>query len=145
AARTQSSDNIVWWAPRNPITRTASAFVQDEMLFANGRIRVTSGFRLEHNTISGFAFHPNVRALWKLSPVHSLWVGYLSASPRPSPDDTALQVNLSAFPGPNGVTQVLRLIGNPNIHPEHLNAFEMGYRTQPAKTLSFDVATFYNR
>src|SRR4029077_19641429 len=125
AARTQSSDNIVWWAPRNPITRTASAFVQDEMLFANGRIRVTSGFRLEHNTISGFAFHPNVRALWKLSPVHSLWVGYSIASPSPSPDDTALQVNLSAFPGPNGVTQVLRLIGNPNIHPEHLNAFEM--------------------
>jgi iron complex outermembrane receptor protein len=142
-ARTSSTQNVAWWNPSNPTTSIASAFIQDEMLFANGNLRVTLGLRLEHHNISGLAIHPNARALWKLSPVNTVWLAYSHANLSPGPDDTALQLNLAAFPGASG-TQVLRLIGNPNIHAERLNAFELGYRIQPRPKVSIDLATFYN-
>lgn len=142
-ARTSSTHNLVWWNPSNPTTSIASAFIQDEMLFANGKLRVTMGLRLEHHNISGFAIHPNTRALWKLSPVNSVWLAYSRANLSPGPDDTALNLNLAAFPGAGG-TQVLRLVGNPNIKAEKLNAFELGYRIQPSPKVSIDLATFYN-
>jgi iron complex outermembrane recepter protein len=143
-ARTASSNNILWWNPSNPTTSIASAFVQDEMLFANGNFRVTAGLRLEHSNVSGFALHPNARALWKLSPRHAVWVAYSSASLAPGADDTSLRHNLDAFSGPTG-TQVLRQVGNPNVEPENMHALETGYRVQPIKTLSLDIAIFYNR
>jgi iron complex outermembrane receptor protein len=143
-ASTSSPHNLVWWSPSDPTTRIASAFVQDEILFANGDFRVTAGLRFEHSNVSGFAINPNVRVLWKVSPVHTLWASYSNATLTPGPDDTSLNLNLAAFPGPAG-TQVLRLVGNPNVGPEHLHALEMGYRFQPLKTLSLDFATFYNK
>lgn len=143
-ARTSSLHNLAWWDPSNPTTSTASTFIQDELLFANGNIRVTAGLRLEHNNTSGFGLDPNARILWKLPALNTIWLAYSHASLNPGPDDTALQLNLAAFPGQSG-TQVLRLTGNPNINPEQLNAFELGYRIQPVSKISFDVATFYNR
>jgi iron complex outermembrane recepter protein len=143
-ARTSSPQTLIWWDPSNPTTKIASAYVQDEMLFANGDIRVTAGFRLEHTNVTGFAWHPNVRALWKLSPLHTVWMAYSSANLTPGPDDTGMQLNLAAFPGP-AATQVLRMVGNPNIGPENLHALEMGYRFEPVKNLSLDFATFVNR
>jgi iron complex outermembrane receptor protein len=143
SARTSSTHNLVWWNPSNPTTRIASAFIQDEMLFANGNLRVTLGLRVEHHNITGFAAHPNARALWKLSPVNTVWLAYSHANLSPGPDDTALNLNLAAFPGATG-TQVLRVVGNPNIHAERLNAFELGYRIQPGPKISIDLATFYN-
>jgi iron complex outermembrane receptor protein len=143
-ARTSSPHNLAWWNPSNPTIGIASAFIQDEMLFANSNIRVTTGLRFEHSNISGFALDPNARILWKLSAVNTVWLAYSHANLSPGPDDTALQLNLAAFPGPTGI-QVLRLTGNPNINPEQLNAFELGYRIQPGSRVSFDLATFYNR
>jgi iron complex outermembrane receptor protein len=143
-ARTSSTHNLAWWDPSNPNTTIASAFVQDEMIFANGNLRITLGLRLEHHNISGFAIHPNTRALWKLSPVNTVWLAYSRATLSPGPDDTALQLNVAAFPGVTG-TQVLRLVGNPNVNAEQLNAFELGYRIQPGPKVSIDLATFYNR
>lgn len=144
SARTSSSNSLAWWAPANPSSRVASAFVQDEMLFANGAVRVTGGLRFDHNSYSGFAIHPNVRALWKISHTQSFWAAYSNTDLSLGPDDTSLNTNLAAFPGPAGI-QVLRLVGNPLAKAEHLHAFELGYRIQPAKKLSLDIATFYNR
>lgn len=143
-AQTSSSGNVVWWSPSNPTSRIASAFVQDEMLFANGNVRLTGGLRLDHSNYTGFAIHPNARVLWKISRIHSVWAAYSTADLILGPDDTFLHTNLTAFPGATGI-QVLRLVGNPLLKPEHLHAFEMGYRVQLAKKLSLDIATFYNR
>jgi iron complex outermembrane receptor protein len=142
-ARTSSPHTMFWWDPSNPTTSIASAFIQDEMLFANGNLRVTLGLRVERHNISGFAVQPNTRALWKLSPVNTLWLAYSRANLSPGPDDTGLNFNVAAFPGAAGI-QVLRIVGNPDIHAERLNAFELGYRIQPSPRVSIDLATFYN-
>src|SRR5947209_2611148 len=131
-AQTSSSQPLVWWTPANPMSRIASAFIQDEILFANGAVRLTGGLRFDNNSYSGFAIHPNVRVLWKLSHVQSFWAAYSNAELGLGPDDTSLNTNLAVFPGPSGI-QVLRLVGNPLIKPEHVQAFEFGYRVQPTK------------
>jgi iron complex outermembrane receptor protein len=114
------------------------------MLFANGAVHLTTGLRAEYNTLNGIGFQPNARLLWKINHVHSVWLSYSLANRSESPFDTSARINLAAFPGRTGL-QVLRFVGNPDILPERVNAFEMGYRIQPRKTLSFDLATFYNR
>ena len=142
-SQTSTAVPTVWWSPSNPSTRIASGFVQDEMLFVNGVIHVTTGLRLDHNSLSGFALDPTARILWKLNPKHSLWAAYSLANRTPSGSDAFAQLNFAVFPGPAGV-EVVRKIGNPRIGPERMHAFELGYRTQFSKKASLDVATFYN-
>jgi iron complex outermembrane receptor protein len=119
-------------------------FLQDEILFANGTVRLTGGLRAEHNSLSGTDFQPSVRLLWKATSRQSVWISYGLANRGAAPSDTGLTANLNASSGPAG-TQVQRYEGNPEIKPEKLNAFELGYRIQPGKALWFDVATFYNK
>ena len=136
--------DAISFVPANPKLSIAGAFLQDEILFANGAVHVTIGLRAEHNSLSGMDYEPNGRVLWKVTPKHSLWMAYGLANRGASPADTFVRVNISAFPGIAG-TQVVRYFGNSDIQPEKLHAFELGYRVQPYKALSFDVATFYNR
>lgn len=143
AANTALTLPIVWWTPSNPEYGVASGFVQDEILFRNGNVRLTAGLRLEHDSFSGFALQPNLRGLWKVNPRNSIWLAYSQSSSSPSPSDTEMQVNIAAFPGPTG-TQVLRQVGTPGVDSEKLHAFELGYRVQPVKKVSLDFATFYN-
>ena len=143
SAETAFTLPIVWWTPSDPNFGIASGFVQDEILFRNGNVRLTAGLRLEHDSLSGVALQPNIRGLWKVNARNSLWLAYSLGTSSPSPSDTAMQVNLAAFSGPTG-TQVLRQVGNPAAVAEKLHAFELGYRVQPAKTVSLDFAMFYN-
>ncbi|HKX29307.1 MAG TPA: TonB-dependent receptor, partial [Blastocatellia bacterium] len=55
-----------------------------------------------------------------------------------------LRINLPAITLPVGPPLVPTLVGNPNTRSEELRAYEFGYRHQPSKKLSFDLATFYN-
>jgi len=47
--------------------------------------------------------------------------------------------------GPGGVDLYPRQIGNPSIKSATLLAYELGYRIQPTKRLSVDVAAYYNK
>jgi iron complex outermembrane receptor protein len=114
------------------------------MRFGHDAVHITTGVKLEHNNLSGFAFQPNVRILWKVRRGHAVWAAFSRAYRTASPSDTALQLNLVAFPGPNGL-QVLRTVGNTHIASERLNAFEAGYRFQPHRSVSLESAIFYNR
>ncbi|MBZ5524956.1 MAG: TonB-dependent receptor, partial [Acidobacteriia bacterium] len=143
SGRTSFSNPAVIFEPANLSFEIASGFIQDEMLFAKGDVRFTTGLRIDHNTLDGVRFEPNARLLWKINPRHSVWLAYSLAYRSLSPADTAAQIDLAAFSTPIGL-QALRVFGNPDIHPIRLNAFDMGYRVQPHKTVSFDLAAFYN-
>jgi iron complex outermembrane receptor protein len=131
------------WDPINPSVQRASGFIQDEMLFARGAVRFTTGLRIGHSSLSGGEFEPTARVLWKINPVHSVWLAYSLAHAGVSLVDTSLRSNIAAFSGPGG-TEVLRFYGNPGGKAEMVNAFDVGYRLQPNKAVSFDLAAFYN-
>jgi iron complex outermembrane recepter protein len=136
--------NAVSFVPENPKLSVAGAFLQDEILFLNGAVHFTIGLRAEHNSLSGMDYEPNARILWKATSRQSVWMAYGLANRGASPSDTFVRSNVTAFQGAAG-TEVVRYFGNPEIKPEKLHAFEVGYRFEPYKALSFDVATFYNR
>jgi iron complex outermembrane recepter protein len=144
SAHTSFTIPTVWWDPANSSYHTGSGFIQDEMLFANGSVRLTAGLRLERNTLSDLALQPNVRILWKITRVHSLWASYSLANEMASLDSAYVRGNQAVFLSPAGLG-VARIVGNPNLEATKLNALEVGYRVQPSNRLSLDLATFYNK
>jgi iron complex outermembrane receptor protein len=121
-----------------------SAFAQDEIALKPGRLSLTLGTKLEHNDFNGFDLSPSARLAWTPSARHTFWTAISRAARSPSRLDTAAYIGLAAFPGDNGTTQEAILFGNPLQEAEHVLAYEVGYRTQPAKHFSLDLATFFN-
>jgi iron complex outermembrane receptor protein len=119
-----------------------SGFVQDEIR-ASDSLWLTIGCKLEHNAYTGLETEPSVRLAWSApGSRHTLWAAASKAIRQPARSDTAIQTDLETIPITSDLIQVLRLFGNPRIEDEELRDYELGYRTEIAKTLSLDVATF---
>jgi iron complex outermembrane receptor protein len=127
-----------------------SAFGQDEISFADRRLRLTLGSKLEHNQFTGFEIEPNARLLWNLTKRQSVWTAVSRAVRTPAITEEGLQLNSGVVPpgGPGNPTPlpaVLAILGNHGFKSEDLLAYELGYRVQFSSNLSADVATFYNQ
>jgi iron complex outermembrane recepter protein len=118
-----------------------NAFVQDEISLIPNQLRVTLGTKVSYNTFTDLEFQPNVRALWKPHPSHTLWGAVSRAVRLPSRMDRAGRFNVAAFPGAPTLVSVL---GNGSLESEEVVAYELGYRSFPLKDVSVDVAAFYN-
>ncbi|MGH9309347.1 MAG: TonB-dependent receptor plug domain-containing protein [Vicinamibacterales bacterium] len=140
----EQSRGILWEKPRH--TRTLqTAFVQDEMAIVPGRFSVTLGSKFEHNTQGGFSLQPSARAAWTPRGSQTMWAAISRAIRTPDLFESGARLNLSAFPtGPQGPVMVVAMFGEPNLDPERLTAYEAGYRAEPARQLSIEIAAFYN-
>jgi iron complex outermembrane recepter protein len=127
-----------------------SAFAQDEISFADRRLRLTLGSKLEHNEFTGFDFEPNARLLWNLTKTQSVWTAVSRAVRTPAITEEGLQLNSAVIPpgGPGNPTPlpaIAAILGNHQFQSEDLLAYELGYRMQVSSNFSADVATFYNQ
>lgn len=146
-ARTSPSRIIQTYAfsnflPHEHTLNLLSAFVQDVFSLVPGRLSVTGGVKLEHNTLSGAAVQPSARVLWTPTPRQSVWGGVTRGVRTPSRVDEHLSVTLllNAAAPLYGVLE-----GNPELEPESTVGFEAGYRALLAPTVYLDVAAFRNR
>ncbi len=125
-----------------------SAFVQDMITIQPDHWSFTIGSKFEHNDYNGYDVEPSGRLLWTPNKTNSIWASVSQADRTPSRlnTDTVVQTGYELIPiGPGtSVPAVNRLFGNPDQQAEKLTAYELGYRLQPVKSLSFDVAAFYN-
>jgi iron complex outermembrane receptor protein len=131
----------------NPVVRADqlfSAFVQDEIGLVPDRFKLTVGSKLERNDYTGVEWQPSLRLLWTPDTRHSLWAAASRAVHTPSPGNTDLRVNASAFRGADGTVNVVAILGNPDFRSEKVFAYELGYRIQEGHKLSLDLASFYN-
>jgi iron complex outermembrane receptor protein len=119
----------------------ASAFVQDEITLAPGRLRLTIGSKFEHNEYSGFEMQPSTRLVWTPSERHALW-GMVSRAVR-TPSRIERGLALTALLEPATPT-FIRIIGDREFDSETLLAWEIGYRGEPAPGWLLDVALFLN-
>ncbi len=120
-----------------------SAFIQDEITLVPDRLRLTLGSKFEYNDYTGFEVQPSGRALWMPHDQHALWASVSRAVRTPSPVEHNLDLLYSI--DPSGPLPVLQMIyGNDDFDSEELIAYELGYRVQPTKDLSVDIAAFYN-
>jgi iron complex outermembrane receptor protein len=134
----------VQFNPKDKTAQLISSFAQDEFTLIKQRLRLTLGTKLEHDVYSGFQLQPSARMVWTPSNHQTMWGAISRAVRTPSRGDRAIRVNLAALPSAGGPTAILALLGNENTRSEELQAFELGYRVQPTRSLVLDVSTFYN-
>jgi iron complex outermembrane recepter protein len=126
-----------------------SAFLQDEVSFLDGRLRVTIGSKFEHNDFTGFDVQPNLRFLANLSQKQSVWAAISRAVRTPAITEEGLRLNEAVVPpGAPPFDSPLPVIesvyGSNQFQNEDLLAYEVGYRVQATKTFSADISAFYN-
>ena len=143
--RTESnSSSSIQLNPQAKTVQLFSGFAQDEITLVKDRLRLILGVKLEHNYLSGLEAQPSVRLSWTPGRTQTLWAAASRSVRTPSRVEHDIRVNIQALPGPGGLPIIVTAFGNPNPNSEVLHAYEVGYRAQPHRKLSLDVATFYN-
>ena len=126
-----------------------SAFIQDTITIQPDHWSFTVGSKFEHNDYNGYDVEPSGRLLWTPNKTNSIWGSVSEADRTPSrlTNDAVVQASYETIPIGAGISApaVERLFGNPGQGAEKLLAYELGYRFQPLKSLSFDIAAFYNQ
>jgi len=136
----------------DPDSRTddlLSAFVQDDITIVENHLRLTLGAKIEHNDYSGFEFQPNIRALWTPDKQNSIWASFSRAVRTPSRAEHDARTNLlvlppGIFPNTSGFPMIISNITGDDFDSETLYAYEIGYRNQISKSISIDIAAYYN-
>lgn len=135
-----------------PPYRTAqlfSGFVQDDITLMPGRLFLTVGTKVEHNSFTAFEYQPTARVLWKVDQKNTFWSAVSRAVRTPYVGENNAVLNgivapsTAANPGP--LPLVVRVYRNPDLRSEDLLAYEVGYRTLLSERLSVDFTAFYNR
>ena len=143
---TQDTTDSSFWVQFDPARshqQVISAFVQDDITIRPEKFRLTLGSKFEQNTFTHFEVQPNIRFLWTPTKRQTLWGAVSRAVRTPSRWERSGRVNDQTGPG-DPFTNLLAVLPNHEFDSEDLLAYELGYRTQPSKNVSLDVATFYN-
>jgi iron complex outermembrane receptor protein len=136
---------IVVWTPSSRDINLFTTFIQDEVVLVPDRLRVTLGSKFEHNDFTGFEIQPSGRLLWTPAKNQSIWASVSRAISTPGRVQTQARVDTATFqPSPFSPVFQPALLGNPDLLSEKLIAYEMGYRIEPTRNLSFDITAFYN-
>ncbi|HKB58227.1 MAG TPA: TonB-dependent receptor [Lacunisphaera sp.] len=128
-------------------TRLFSAFVQDEFKLVPGRLTLTAGAKLEHNDITRLEFQPSVRLVFNPTGSQTVWAAVSRAVRTPDEQEGRNIVAVAIGPplvGPDGGLYLPSVVGNPALKSEALLAYELGYRIQPTKRVSLELAAFSN-
>ena len=125
-------------------THLSSVFVQDEIAIIPGRLWFTPGIRFEHNPFSGLNLESSGRMLWSVSQDQSLWISAAQADKAAQRFERNLHDITAVFPGPGSSLTSVDLFGDPVAGDQNTLDFEAGYRAQVAKTVSADLAGFYD-
>jgi iron complex outermembrane receptor protein len=124
-----------------------STFAQDEFALFRQRLRITVGSKFEHNDFTGFEMEPNGRVLWNISPKQSVWGAISRAVRTPARTEQDMRLDAALLPpsaASGGLPVLVTVLGDRSFKSEDVVAYESGYRLHPSRTLSVDVAAFYN-
>lgn len=136
-----SNGRQIQLSPPLSTDRLYSLFFQDEIAFT-GSLWLTLGSKFEHNAFTGFEYEPSVRLAWAPTERHTVWAPASRAIRQPSRQETGVAVELSEVPLDPYTVMAVRLYGNPRFQSEELRDFEIGYRAEWTRRLSFDADAF---
>lgn len=140
----QSGAIPIGFNPGSQRVNTASAFIQDDITLVEDRWVLTLGSKFFENTYVGFDYQPTARLLFTPDERHSLWGAVSRAVRMPS----RVEDSINGYGVPVSTTPVPlypHFIGNSDLKPEDLLAWELGYRTQATDAFSYDTTAFYNQ
>jgi iron complex outermembrane recepter protein len=140
-----SDSYYLTYAHERDSQQLVNVFGQDEIAVVPDRLELILGSKLEHNDFTGLEVQPSVRLMWTPDSSNSIWADVSRAVRTPDLLETGLRVNYAAFDaGGTAPPTVLSILPNPALRSERLVAYELGYRTQPARSVFVDVVTFFN-
>jgi iron complex outermembrane receptor protein len=133
-------------APEEFQHHLANAFVQDDIALFGGRANAVLGTKVEYRGHLGWATQPTARLFFRLTPTQGVWAAASRALRAPDRIERSLRLNLSGgmVPG-QPLPFVAAAVGNEDIGPEWLTAYEAGYRVVLLNAATVDAAAFYNR
>lgn len=140
AGDTTGVETVVF-TPESKTDRIFSIFAQDTISLFSDRLRLTLGAKVEHNDYSGTEVQPHVSLFAPLGTTQNVWASVSRSVRAPSRVDTELTITQYLAPGP----VYYRLSGDAAFKPEEIVAYQVGYRIQPAESVSLDLSLFYNR
>jgi len=143
-----SPSDFVSWSSTTAHDHLYSCFLQDEISIIRNRLKLTLGSKLEHNDYTGFEVEPSGRLLWTPTERQSVWAAISRAIRTPSWSEMHADTTLGVVPAsqsPSGQELVFKSMGNPDLESESLIAYELGYRIEASKHVSFDIAAYYNQ
>lgn len=137
--------------PPDRTQRQYSGFIQDEIRLYREKVFLTLGTKVEKNNFSqsNTEWSPNVRLSWLINDSSTAWASVAKAVRTPSRIELDGRIlgsveppftGMNTFPVPFALT----INGNPTLHSEEVIAYEIGYRAQPTRSMTLDVAFFYN-
>lgn len=141
------------YSPASQSLNIYGGFLQDKVTLVSDQLFLTGGAKLENNPYTGYELQPSGRLLWIPDTKNSVWAAVSRAARIPSQfSETGYLYIAGVRPGtplppPYGpVTQNIYAgeIPNNNLTSESLVSYELGYRTNPTKETSVDIAGFYN-
>lgn len=120
-----------------------TAFVQDEVALAGGRVALTLGTQVQHDSDAGSGVQPTARVLWKVSSKQRLWAAASRALRTPSLQDRGISVTLPPVRQPGVAVPVYQMArGNPDAETEIFKDLEAGYRFEVGSVGAVDVSGF---
>ena len=122
-------------------------FLQDEIHFAQDRLLVTLGVKVENDFFAGWQLEPTARVLWAPNKRHSAWIAISRAERSPTFFERDLHASvgyLAPSASSYGLPVVIGLMKSPQYQSEMLKAYEIGYRAQLSPRFSIDFAGFYD-
>jgi iron complex outermembrane receptor protein len=133
------------WTPEIQHIRLFNFFGQDDIKILPNRLHLILGIKFEDNSLVDWEVEPNARLLWTPTEHQTVWAAVSRAARTPSLFELDGRLNAAAFQlGPASPPALVSVFGNPNNAAENLLAYEVGYRVEPAKNLSFELTGFYN-
>jgi iron complex outermembrane receptor protein len=112
----------------------SNVFVHDEIALREN-LAATLGLKLERNSYTGWEALPSARLGWNATRSDFLWAAWSRAVRTPARIDREL-----FLPG----APPFLLAGGPQFESETSDVYELGYRAQPASSLSFSATAFYH-
>lgn len=117
-------------------------FFQDRHQFFDDAVELSFGTRVQHYSFGGWQFEPSAKALWKINPNHRIWGSVSRATRRPSRSERDVMFKPLRVLPPTPFSVVVT--GNPELDPETVLSYELGYRFWATESLSIDITGFYN-
>jgi iron complex outermembrane receptor protein len=123
---------LVTTTPNDQNEYILNGFVQDQVTIVPERLQWYLGSKLEYNNLTNTEIQPSSRLLWTPDQRNTIWAAISQSSRIPS---IYQDTNLTFGP----------LVGGTEYpDAESTLSYELGYKVQPAKTLTMDVTAFYN-
>lgn len=127
--------------------QTFSAFAQNEWTAIRDVLTLTAGLKIEHNDMTGMEFQPSVRGTFKPTENQTVWAAISRAVRIPSQLEGLEMISFALegnLPGTRHQAIPLYSVGDDSVVSEVLWAYELGYRLQWGRRVSFDLAMFFH-